>query len=204
MDFIIPQELKNREAGLLAAYFAAHDNANTRALINAWDAVVTYYNGAGCPSPDVALLAVLLIYPPALVAVRDVVTAEMLPRYDDARLYTALLSTPVTGTLVEWWLMLAKVSGLSIDTITAYLTYDYFDVAQAVIYAATLRATYLHAQAFAIVQRMIETLWRGDARGLDSAINALEELRGVSPQSAPRRWSASFSHISTKGDHSNA
>jgi len=203
MDFIIPQEQKNREAGLLAAYFVACDNANTRALINAWDAVVTYYNGAGCPSPDMALLAVLLIYPPALVAVRDVVTAEMLPRYNDAKLYTAILSTPVTGTLAEWWLMLAKVSGLSIADITAYLTYDYYDATQIAVYAATLRATHLHARAFDIARRMIATLYDGDSRGIDSAINALEELRGVSPQSAPRRWSASFSHISTKGD-SNA
>lgn len=179
MDWIMTPHTRKKEDTLLSDYWLAVDKGNQPQQALAHLDILEYYAGVGCPSPDVALLAALLLDPHALSAVREMVKPPMLPRHNDSVLYAAMLRTPAEDDLAEWWRALARISGLSLAEITAYLQYQYFDVRNCGLYAETILRTYVHAQAFAVAEKMIGALYAGNQHAIKTAIGALTELDGI-------------------------
>lgn len=188
MEFLLTRQAQQREENLLSAYWLARDQrarfTTTHYRLDLHD----HYEREGCPSPDVALLAALLLDPVQVKKAADLVTPEMFQHEADARLYAAMLYTPVTGTLADWWCMLARVATLPLSDVLNYMQYKYFNIAYIVTYAAAIRRAYIQDRAFEIARRMIERLHNeDDARAVGDAVAQLTELP---VQTTPRRWTA--------------
>jgi replicative DNA helicase len=179
MDWILTQNTRRKEDALLYSWSDARDDDNQPLAGKVALDIVDYYTGEGCLSPDAALLAALLINPRALADVRQIVTPEMLPRYNDADLFGAMLETPFAGELVEWWNVLSKKSGLSLPDIIIYTQYDYASAANCKVYADTILRTYIFERAEKVAAGLIGDLFDGNGGAIDVAINGLEELRAV-------------------------
>ncbi|HSV85298.1 MAG TPA: DnaB-like helicase N-terminal domain-containing protein, partial [Levilinea sp.] len=151
------------ETNLWSTYWTAKDAGNTMIAARTTLGLLDYYERDGCISPDAALLAALLIDPAGIAVVREIVTPEMFTIPADSRLYTAMLCTPVTAGLDTWWPLLARIAGLPLVALQAYMQYDYYSVAYIADYARAVRAAYVKEQAFLIARQMLTTLNTGDA-----------------------------------------
>ena len=179
MDWILTQNTRRKEDTLLYSWSDARDDNNQPLAGKMVLDIIDYYTGEGCPSPDAALLAALLINPRALADVREIVSPEMLPRYHDADLFRAMLETPFTGELVTWWVSLSQKSGLSMLDIIIYTQYDYANAANCAIYAETILRTYVFERAEKIAAGLVGDLFDGNGGAIDMAIGGLEELREI-------------------------
>jgi hypothetical protein len=153
--------IQQQEDRILTRLALAQDTENNAAICNAELDLLDFYNRAGCLSPDIALLASLLIMPDALTDVREILPdSATFDDRNDRRLYEAMLCTP-HAELTSWWLMLSKVSGFPLRNIFSYMDYDFFNCAHVKLYAAQLLNRWAYNAALNIAQHVIEDFVNG-------------------------------------------
>jgi len=190
--------LQQQEDRILTRLALAQDAEDNAKLCNAELDLFDFYTRAGCMSPDIALLASLLIAPAALEDVREILpNNEPFDNRDDKRLYAALLCTP-PAPLATWWPLLAKVSGLSLAQVLEYMNYDFFNCAHVKLYAAQLLNQWAYNAALDLAQRVIEDFVNGQTmHALSTAgteFGAIsDKLKSARPLiNSPRKWTSDF------------
>ena len=193
--------IQQQEDRILSQYALAQDADDNVAICRAELSLYDFYTRAGCLSPDAALLASLIIAPAALETIRQILPdSTVFDNAKDRRLYEAMLCTPCTS-LDTWWPLLAKIAGLPLAEVLAYMNYDFFNCAHVSFYAAQLLNRWVYNAALQQAQRIIEDFNNGQTMAaLDHAraefgalADRLNAARPLLKNGAPRRWGASFS-----------
>ena len=158
------------EKKLTDQFVAAEDGGVPDLIARAWLDWETYWTFDGCERPERAMLAVLVIFPDQLPAVRAILPrAAALETKKQRDLYAAMLALPETSDLVEWWRSLAAYS----DYVGELMRYELANVTHVTEYARLI--------ALKAVQRFLLDQCAKLSRagfGRDPLLQAVQDVSG--------------------------
>ncbi len=107
---------------LNAIHVARDDHGDVGAMIAELD-LLDHLSGAGCPSPEAALVAALLWFPQAIPVAQSILhNAGAFEDKNLGALYVKILRTPYHGDPGAWWL------ALGIEDVLAVARYEFMSV----------------------------------------------------------------------------
>ena len=120
------------EKKLTAQLVAAEDAEHRNRIVMAWLDWEAYWTFDGCERPERAMLAVLVMFPDQLAAVRAILPrASALETRPQRDLYAAMLAAPAPANFIVWWEELAAYN----DYVGELIRYELSNVTHVTEYA---------------------------------------------------------------------
>lgn len=163
--------------GLMADFEAATSTGANMIAARLELDISDHLDAGGCPSPETALVASLLLSPEYIDDVAEILPkASALENEEQRRLYAAMLALrdERRGDLAQWWKDITESSGVSLASVIGYITYEAYRSTHAVEYAAQIFARAAQEFLVSICDRAVKT---GGLAGIDNAISDLSALR---------------------------